>query len=215
VRAKCNDQVVGPEISSPTYSLSPPVADFTFSAAQVGAPVAFTDTSSPQATSWLWIFDDGGTSTLQSPTHTFTSAGTHRVALIASNGSGSSQAIKDVPVSAATAGNGVVTSALRLFETADGQRWRLARVPLSALAPVWLRIESLEAGETVVYLRFLNPDGQSVLERRLSVAGGEGAVNDVAAFGLEGIYTLELVSSRRIEAILRQPFDVGPKRQSR
>jgi uncharacterized repeat protein (TIGR01451 family) len=214
VRARCNDQVAGPETSSPTYSLSPPVANFTFSAARVGSPVTFTDTSSPQATSWLWIFDDGGTSTVQSPTHTFTTAGTHRVALIASNGSGSSQTIKDVPVSTAISGAGAVTSTVRPFETADGQRWTLSGVPISRGAPVWLQIASEAAEESVVYLRFLLSDGRLVLERRLSIAGDESAINDVAAYGLDGVYTLELVSSRRIEAILRQPFDLGSKRSN-
>jgi hypothetical protein len=212
VRARCNDQVTGPEASSPTYSLAPPVADFTFSAARVGSAVTFTDTSSPQATSWLWIFDDGGTSTVQSPAHTFSTPGTHRVALIASNGSGTSQRIKDVPVSAATSGGGAVTSSTRVFETSDGQRWRLSSVPVSAEGPVWLEIASDEKEEAIVYLRFLDSDGRLVMERRLSVAGGESAVNDVAAYGLDGLYTLELVSSRRIEATLRQPLDLGSKR---
>jgi uncharacterized repeat protein (TIGR01451 family) len=203
VRAKCNDQVTGPETSSPTYSLSPPVADFTFPSARVGTPVTFTDTSSPQATSWLWIFDDGGTSTVQSPTHTFSTAGTHRVALIASNGSGSSQRIKDVPVSTATSAAGAVTSSLRRFEPSAGSRWKLSEVPVSRLGPVWLQIASEGAEEAIVYLRFLDSDGRLVLERRLSVVGGESAINDVAAYGLDGLYTLELVSSQRIEAILR------------
>ncbi|MEO8349609.1 MAG: choice-of-anchor L domain-containing protein [Acidobacteriota bacterium] len=217
VRARCNDSVTGPEVSSVTYSLAPPVADFTFSAApRAGSPVIFTDTSSPQATSWLWIFDDGGTSTLQSPTHTFATAGTHRVALIATNGSGSSQRIKDVPVSAATSGGGAVTSSARAFGTSDGQRWRLGQVLVSGAGPVWLHVaaEPLEEDEeaTVVYLRFLDSDGALVLERRLSIAGGEIAVNDVTAYGLDGHYTLELVSSRRIEATLRRPLDFGIKR---
>ena len=213
VRAKCNDQVAGPEASSPTYSLAPPVADFTFTAARAGSPVTFTDTSSPQATSWLWIFDDGATSIVQSPTHTFSTAGTHRVALIASNGSGSSQTIKDVPVGAATSAAGAVTTSLqRRFEASDGSRWRLSAVRVSAGAPVWLQVESPEAEDTVVYLRFLGSDGRLVLERRLAVGAGEVGVNDVAAYGLEGVFTLELVSSHRIEATLRQPFDLGPKR---
>jgi uncharacterized repeat protein (TIGR01451 family) len=217
VRAKCNEQVTGPEISSPTYSLSPPVADFTFSAARVGSPVTFTDTSSPQATSWLWIFDDGGISTLQSPAHTFSTAGTHRVALIASNGSGSSQVIKDVPVSTATSGTGAAVASVRRFEALDGSRWKLSGVFLSRVGPVWLQISAVdaeEAVEAIVYLRLLDSDGQLVLERRLSVAGGESAINDVAAYGLDGLYTLELVSSHRIQATLRQPFDLGPKRSN-
>jgi hypothetical protein len=101
---------------------------------------------------------------------------------------------------------------MRPFETSDGQRWRLSEVPVSGGGPVWLQIASEEAEEAIVYLRFLDSDGQLVLERRLSVGGGESAINDVAAYGLDGVYTLELVSSRRIEAILRQPFDLGSKR---
>jgi uncharacterized repeat protein (TIGR01451 family) len=212
VRARCNESVTGPEVSSATYSLAPPVANFTFSAARAGSPISFTDTSSPQATSWLWIFDDGTTSTLQSPTKTFATAGTHRVALIATNGSGTSQVIKDVPVSAATAGGGAVTSAARAFETSDGERWRLAEVSLSAAGPVWLHLGAETEAEAIVYLRFLDSDGRLVLERRLSIAGGEVAVNDVAAYGLDGRYTLELVSSRRIDATLRRPVDLGIKR---
>jgi hypothetical protein len=213
VRARCNDSVTGPEASSQTYSLAPPVANFTFSAApRVGVPVAFTDTSSPQATSWLWIFDDGATSTLQSPTHTFTTAGTHRVALIASNGSGTSQVIKDVPVSAATSSGGAVTSSVRGFATSDGERWRLHEIAVSAGRSLWLEVTPEGSGEAIVYLRFLDPDGRLVLERRLSIPGGERAENDVASYGLDGLYTLELVSSRPIEAVLRRPLDFGIKR---
>ena len=212
VRARCNDSVTGPEASSPTYSLAPPVANFTFPAARVGSPVTFTDTSSPQATSWLWIFDDGATSTVQSPTHTFTTAGTHRVALIASNGSGTSQTIKDVPVSAATTGSGAVTSSTWAFATSDGERWRLEEVRVSTNGELWLHVAPEGAGEAIVYLRFLDPAGRLVLERRLAIAAGEGTSNDVAAYGLDGLYTLELVSSRPIEAVLRRPLDLGGKR---
>jgi uncharacterized repeat protein (TIGR01451 family) len=212
VRARCNDSVTGPEASSPTYSLAPPVANFTFSAARVGSPVTFTDTSSPQATSWLWIFDDGATSTLQSPTHTFATAGTHRVALIASNGSGTSQVIKDVLVSAATTGSGAAPSSTRAFATSDGERWTLEDVPISAGGALFLHVAAEGAGQTVVYLRFLDPEGRLVLERRLAIAEGESASNDVAAYGLAGIYRLELVSSRPIDATLRRPLDLGSKR---
>ena len=67
-----------------------------------------------------------------------------------------------------------------------------------------------DSAESVVYLRFLDAEGRVVGERRLSFAGA--AVNDVAAYGLRGVYTLEIVSSHRIEATLRQPFDLVPKR---
>jgi PKD repeat protein len=208
VRAHCNGEVSSPEAASPTYSLAPPVADFTFSAARVGSPVTFTDTSTPQATSWLWIFDDGGISTLQSPTHTFTTAGTHRVALIASNGSGSDQKIKDVPVSASTSSGGAVTSSVRSFERSEAGRWRLADVAISGTDPVFLELTSQATEEAIVYLRFIDSEGWVVLERRLSVAPGQPAVNDVSAYGLEGLYSLEVVSSHKIVPVLAQQREV-------
>jgi PKD repeat protein len=205
VRAHCNADVAGPEVASPTYSLAPPVANFTFSAARVGSPVNFTDTSSPQATSWLWIFEDGATSTLQSPMHTFTTAGTHRVALIASNGSGSSQVIKEIAVSASTSGGGAVTSSVRAFEAADGGRWSLPGVKLAGSRHAWLALTSSETEETIVYLRLLDRDGLVVLERRLAIAPGQPAINDVGAYGVEGTHTLEVVSGRPVVASLSQP----------
>ncbi|MFZ1685229.1 MAG: S8 family serine peptidase [Candidatus Zixiibacteriota bacterium] len=50
--------------------------------------VAFTDQSTGGPTSWSWTFGDGGTSTLQSPGHQYTVAGTYTVALTATNACG-------------------------------------------------------------------------------------------------------------------------------
>jgi PKD domain-containing protein len=215
VRAGCSEQASSVDASSSVYSPAPPVADFTFSAARINSPVTFTDTSSPQATSWLWVFDDGGTANVQSPAHTFTTAGTHRVALIASNGSGSSQTIKEVAVSASTTGTGAVTSSARSFATSDGWRWNLRGVAISGDRSVWLRLTAHEARtETIVYLRFVDGRGQTVLERRLSIAPGQTAVNDVTAYGLEGIYTLEIVADRKVLPTLSQPAEL-PERERR
>lgn len=46
--------------------------------------VQFQDNST-NATSWSWTFGDGGSSTQQTPTHTYTSPGTYTVRLIGSN----------------------------------------------------------------------------------------------------------------------------------
>ena len=51
--------------------------------------VNFTNTSSGTVTNYLWTFGDGGTSSLQSPSHTYTSAGTYTVTLTVSGPSGS------------------------------------------------------------------------------------------------------------------------------
>jgi PKD repeat protein len=63
-----------------TYSPTSPVA---------GQEVQFTDTSMGSPTSWQWNFNDGASSTVQHPSHTFTSPGSYNVTLTVSNSSGS------------------------------------------------------------------------------------------------------------------------------
>ncbi|NVO02532.1 MAG: T9SS type A sorting domain-containing protein, partial [Bacteroidetes bacterium] len=48
--------------------------------------VSFTDQSSSATTTWNWDFGDGGTSTLQNPTHNYAAVGTYTVVLTISNG---------------------------------------------------------------------------------------------------------------------------------
>ena len=67
-----------------------PTAAFTGTptSGEVPLTVVFTDGSSG-ATSWSWTFGDGGTSSAQNPSHTYTAAGTYTVALTATNACGS------------------------------------------------------------------------------------------------------------------------------
>jgi PKD repeat protein len=60
-----------------------PVADFTADTAGGCSPlaVAFTDASTGDITSWYWTFGDGASDTLQSPSHTFSTAGVYDVSL--------------------------------------------------------------------------------------------------------------------------------------
>ncbi|MFH1689206.1 MAG: S8 family serine peptidase [Candidatus Eisenbacteria bacterium] len=69
----------------------PPVANFAANPTSGYVPlfVQFTDTSSGAPTSWSWTFGDGGTSTAQNPSHTYTAIGTHTVSLTATNDEGS------------------------------------------------------------------------------------------------------------------------------
>jgi PKD repeat protein len=73
-----------------------PVASFTGTPTQGPAPltVAFTDHSTGGATSWSWVFGDGATSTLRSPVHTYTSAGTRDVRLTVSNAVGTNSLLR-------------------------------------------------------------------------------------------------------------------------
>jgi serine protease len=74
----------------------PPVAAFygTPTSGNVPLTVVFTDQSTNSPTSWSWTFGDGGTSTLQNPSHTYTTAGTYTVALTATNAYGSNTLTK-------------------------------------------------------------------------------------------------------------------------
>lgn len=77
-----------------------PVANFTASQQSGTLRESFTDTSTGgAATSWAWTFGDGATSTAQSPSHTYASAGTYSVNLTATNSAGSSTITKSVVVS--------------------------------------------------------------------------------------------------------------------
>lgn len=62
----------------------------------VGTPVNFTDNSNPSGatiSAWSWNFGDGGTSTLQNPTHTYTTPGTYTVTLTVTTTNGCTNTI--------------------------------------------------------------------------------------------------------------------------
>jgi len=60
-----------------------------------GETVAFTNTSIPTPASVSWNFGDGGVSSVISPTHTYTTAGTYTVSLIATDASGCKDTISN------------------------------------------------------------------------------------------------------------------------
>jgi PKD repeat protein len=61
----------------------PPLADFSVNQVNGIAPLSltFTDQSDGNISSWSWFFGDGGTSTLQNPSHTYNIPGTYTVSL--------------------------------------------------------------------------------------------------------------------------------------
>ena len=61
------------------------IVDASFTAVTSGGTAAFSDASTG-ATSWMWNFGDGNTSTQQSPTHTYATNGPHYVTLTINNG---------------------------------------------------------------------------------------------------------------------------------
>jgi PKD repeat protein len=93
----------GNSTTGPIWSFTigtPPDVDFTYSPGTVyaGQTIQFTDQSSNNTTGWAWDFGDGGTSSLQNPTHKFNNVGTYEVNLTASNIFGWSVASSSITV---------------------------------------------------------------------------------------------------------------------
>jgi bacillolysin len=65
---------------------APPIVDFSAdNTTSCNGTIQFTDNSIGAANSWLWIFGDGNTSTLQNPSHTYATSGIYNVTLKATN----------------------------------------------------------------------------------------------------------------------------------
>ena len=82
---------------SATIAAAAPVVAFSASPTSGKAPldVSFTNATTGQVTTWSWSFGDGGYSTAQSPTHTYSTPGQYAVTLTAIGPEGSSAATLD------------------------------------------------------------------------------------------------------------------------
>lgn len=97
-----------------------PVADFTASATTGVAPltVTFSDATQGGVTAWTWNFGDGGTSSVQNPSHQYMTAGTYNVSLTASGPGGSNQKTKSgyivvtAPAAPPTTGGGTGSTSI-------------------------------------------------------------------------------------------------------
>ena len=93
---------------------APPVAAFStnYVAGTCVNPILFTDFSTNGPTAWAWTFGDGGTSTLQNPSHQYLASGTYTVTLTATNTNGANTVTRanavtvSVPCLAYCASNG-------------------------------------------------------------------------------------------------------------
>jgi formylglycine-generating enzyme required for sulfatase activity len=81
------------DVEATTTAVTAPVASFTATPTSGNAPltVQFTDTSTPNPSSWQWDFNNDGTidSTQQNPSWTYTGNGVYSVRLVATNFVGS------------------------------------------------------------------------------------------------------------------------------
>lgn len=75
----------------------PPNAFYSFSTAN-DPEISFTDLSSQNPTSWVWDFDDGDTSHVQSPVHYFPDTGDYNVCLEVANAFGSDEYCQNIHI---------------------------------------------------------------------------------------------------------------------
>ena len=141
--------------------------------------------------------------------HVYAAAGTYTVFLFASNGAGetSTSQVINVDPAASSPANRIVLDRTP-FDATDPHRQRLASVLLSGNGEHRLSVHSGSAArETIAFLRFLDPAGNLVATRRLSIAPGQDATFDLDAYGLRGTFDLELVSFRPVTVSILEPRD--------
>ncbi|MCG3166937.1 MAG: hypothetical protein POELPBGB_02720 [Bacteroidia bacterium] len=105
-----------------------PVADFVGNptSGTPGTNVQFTDLTTNSPTQWAWTFGDGGTSTLQNPSHTYNAVGLYTVTLTATNGSGSDSETKTNYINISTSGGGSASCDTIWLPSADpNDTWTL------------------------------------------------------------------------------------------
>ena len=157
-------------MESPVY---PPtgivIADFTADNTSGTFPftVNFTDLSSGNVTSWQWDFGDGGTSTDQNPSYTYTTAGIYSVTLIATG-----------PSDADTVTKTDFITVLWPPPTAD-----FTASPTSGVVPLAVNFTDLTTGNVDSW-QWDFGDGQTSMQQ-----------NPSHTYNNAGIYTVSLIAS--------------------
>lgn len=129
-----------------------PVVDFAFEL-QGGGEVQFTDQSVNNPTEWDWDFGDTNTSSLQNPTHTYTSSGTYQVCLTATNAGGSATSCEDVTVTIVANEEVDSRATMQVFPNPAGD---------------WITFETKDVPTDNLYLNILNLSGQQVFNTTLT-----------------------------------------------
>ena len=148
-----------------------PVALFHSNATSGTIPlsVQFLDSSTNSPTSWAWSFGDGGTSTEQSPVHTYTTAGTFTVTLTATN----------------TGGSNTVTKAGEIVVGSVSAR------------PVASFISTVESGNAPLVVQFVDSSTNTPTSWVWSFGDGNtsAAQNPSHTYVIEGTYTVTLTAT--------------------
>ena len=152
-------------------SADKPVASYisNVSSGSIPLSVQFVDSSLNSPTSWTWLFGDGGTSTSQNPTHTYTMAGSYTVTLIAKNTAGSDTLTK----------TGYITATK------------------SASVPDVSFIANVTSGSVPFSVQFLDSSSQTPTAWVWSFGDGGTSTlsNPVHTYTTEGVYTVTLTAT--------------------
>lgn len=165
----------------------------------LGGSIAFTNTSSPNANSFVWNFGDGqADSTVHSPVHSYAAAGWYTVQLIARNNRCADTTSVNITVSNSGAGANVEG----VFEATTGVEDDTPEELAEAAIDVTIAMERMlitndEAIEERVTLSIFNLSGQRVLEHQFAILPqGQSDVN-LSTLN-QGMYTYGLQTDTSI-----------------
>lgn len=156
----------------------------TFSFTNTGWAYDFTDLSDASATSWSWDFGDGGTSTLQNPSHTYSAPGNYTVCLIATSACTSDTVCQSLLIVGVDATPSIASL-------------RVAPNPSSGRFDLLMR--TVEEGE--LRLRVMDMQGRVVWSHAAQVTVGDLREHlDLAGYA-SGLYLLELQLNDQVETL--------------
>lgn len=165
----------GTYVVNANFSDACPTPIVAFTESITSSTVNFTDMTSG-VDSWFWDFGDGTTSTVQNPSHTYSTDGTYNVCLVASNNCGSDTVCNSVTISTAGISENSVIDNLTLYP-----------IPAQGV----LTIANLIFGKDFK-LELMNNLGQVV--KMIQSHGLESVQMDLSNF-VEGFYLLRISNS--------------------
>jgi PKD repeat protein len=149
-----------------------PTAGFTSATAGFGYVFDFSNTSTGGATDYLWDFGDGNTSTLATPSHTYTTNGAYTVTLTASNGNCSD--VSTATINADGVGIADVTpavQAIRLYPNPTASNTTL-ELTLSENKDVTITVVDITGKQHINFVQELNTGTNLVSLNTSELAGG-------------------------------------------
>jgi PKD repeat protein len=113
---------------------NPPVSNFNASTtSSCSGDITFFDLSSNAPTGWSWDFGDGGTSTAQNPSYTYTSSGVYTVSLTTTNAFGTDTEIKTNYININLSGNSPITPSCTPITTDGSLDFGITNVSFNTL----------------------------------------------------------------------------------